>query len=373
MSTGTDTPKISILTPSYNHEKFVSYFIEGVLCQTVQDFELIIVDDCSTDGTVEQIEKYSDPRIKLIKHSYNQGINSGLNDAFETACGKYCVFIASDDILEPDHLEVSTAFLDQNEDIDVFYCSLQLIDDRNSPISANNGAFAINCRNRTELLHGMFFDCNMITSPGMVVRRDVLKKIMPLDISMLQLQDYQINVKLLLGNNVHLSEKKLVNYRLISGNKNISSRTDNVLKRESLEQNLLMDSYLSIDNIELLRAIFGTTIDQFGTPTIETIPYFLGRLALLSEHEDRQRWGYQVIMEFIKEKQHLEMLHHLYGFSFSAFIGLVESFHYRKTNEANKNREKAQKYKKLFNLFFGISFLLAVVLAVEFYCNHFNQ
>lgn len=373
MSIGTDTPKISILTPSYNHEKFVNYFIEGVLRQTMQDFELIIIDDYSTDRTVEQIEKFRDPRIKLIKHSYNKGINACLNDAFEIARGKYCVFIASDDIMAPNHLEVSTAFLDLNEDVNVFYCSLQLINDHNSPITANNGAFTITCRNRSELLRMMFFDCNMIPSPGMVLRRNALQEIMPLDISLLQLQDYQMNVKLLLRNSVHLSEKKLVNYRIISGNKNISSRTDNALKRESLEQALLMDSYLSIDNIDLLYSIFGTTINQFGIPTTETIPYFLGRLALLSEHEDRQRWGYQVIMKFIKEEIHLEMLHHMYGFSFSTFIGLVGTFHYRKTYEIDKNRKKTQKYKRLFNLFLGIAILFAVVIAVEFYCNHFTQ
>ncbi len=74
-------PKISILTPSFNHEKFVGFFIESVLKQTLEDFELIIVDDCSSDNNVNEILKFKDPRIKLIQHPYNQGINAGINTA----------------------------------------------------------------------------------------------------------------------------------------------------------------------------------------------------------------------------------------------------------------------------------------------------
>ncbi|WP_039872494.1 glycosyltransferase family 2 protein, partial [Helicobacter canadensis] len=75
-------PKISILTPSFNHEKYIGFFLQSVLGQTFQNFELIIVDDCSWDKNLEEIKKFKDERIKLIRHDYNKGINAALNTAF---------------------------------------------------------------------------------------------------------------------------------------------------------------------------------------------------------------------------------------------------------------------------------------------------
>jgi glycosyltransferase involved in cell wall biosynthesis len=75
--------KISILCPSFNHQRFIAEHIKSVLNQSFKDFELIIVDDCSTDDNVAEINKFKDPRIKLIKHEFNKGINAALNTAFK--------------------------------------------------------------------------------------------------------------------------------------------------------------------------------------------------------------------------------------------------------------------------------------------------
>lgn len=101
-----NSPKISILTPSFNHEKYVGFFIESVLAQTFSDFELIIVDDYSTDRNVEEIKKFQDSRIKLIQHEFNKGINAALNTAFKQSSGEFLVFLASDDMLKSNALEV---------------------------------------------------------------------------------------------------------------------------------------------------------------------------------------------------------------------------------------------------------------------------
>ncbi|EAW7552186.1 glycosyltransferase family 2 protein, partial [Campylobacter coli] len=98
-------PKISILTPCYNHEKYISAYLQSVLSQTFNDFELIIVDDYSSDQSVKEIQKFKDKRIKLIKHSYNKGINATLNTAFKNSNGDILIFCASDDMFEFDALE----------------------------------------------------------------------------------------------------------------------------------------------------------------------------------------------------------------------------------------------------------------------------
>ena len=98
-------PKISFVCPSYNHAKYIDSFISSLLQQTISDWELIIVDDCSSDGNVTAIKQFSDPRITLIENPFNKGINFGFGAAIERASSGIICLIASDDILLPEYSE----------------------------------------------------------------------------------------------------------------------------------------------------------------------------------------------------------------------------------------------------------------------------
>lgn len=89
-------PVFSVIIPTYNREKLIGRAIDSVLNQTFKDFELIIVDDGSTDNTKEIIERYTDQRIRYI-YKENGGQNSALNKGIEFAKGKYVAFLDSDD------------------------------------------------------------------------------------------------------------------------------------------------------------------------------------------------------------------------------------------------------------------------------------
>ena len=120
--------KISFVVLSYNHEKYVKLFIESVLAQTEQNFELIIIDDCSLDNNVNQIIKFNDPRIKLVKNLYNKGINRSFSEGCYLAEADIISFLASDDILLPQY---STLILEEfKKTIDVVYCPLEAIDEK---------------------------------------------------------------------------------------------------------------------------------------------------------------------------------------------------------------------------------------------------
>lgn len=330
-------PKVSILCTAYNHERFVKYFIQSVLNQTEQNFELLIVDDNSSDNTVGEIEKFTDSRIKFFKHEYNKGINAGLNELFKLAKGTYCVLIGSDDILKPNHLMTATEFLDKNPDIGVYYSSLSLIDDNNNPIEDKSNLHVRNNCDRFDLLKKMFFNHNMLLSPGMVIRRTAMAEIMPLDLTIIQYQDYQMHIKLMFNNEIYQTEEKLVDYRIISGNKNISARTNIVLKREELEEFKLMDTYLEINDLELLRNIFKEEIIQTGEPVEGLIPYFLGVLAFSSAKEIRKNWGFHTIMNFLKTEENFEKAHKQYGINFKSYIDLVKHLDVNNTFAMNSS------------------------------------
>lgn len=359
----TQTPKITILCPSYNHENFVVAFIESVQSQTLQDFELIIVDDSSSDNNLKKINQIRDERILVIKHDFNEGINSALNDAISHARSNYCVFMGSDDIMEPRHLECSYNYLENNHEVDVFYCSLSLIDDDGNSVPDKKGEYVRRNSDRFGLLRSMFFNGNQLLSPGMVVRTQAFKAIMPLDADVLQYQDCQIHVRLLINGGVFQSTEKLVKYRQRTSEANASARSKSVLVRESLEVPSLMDGFLEIKDVELLLNVFQEDARRFGEPTNCTIPYILGRLAIATQDFSKQCWGYRTIGKFIKKKKNRSLLHSLYGFDFASFIRLADLINDSEIMTQTLVSKKYKKYKKLVYFLFSFSIVLLVLLA----------
>lgn len=109
--------EISVVMPVYNCKIYLEEAIDSVLSQTFQDFEFIIVDDGSTDNTVERILKYKDPRIRLIrnKHDFIHSLNIGL----EEAGGKYIARMDSDDIMAPERLAEQYKILETHSDVSI--------------------------------------------------------------------------------------------------------------------------------------------------------------------------------------------------------------------------------------------------------------
>ena len=106
---------VSIIMPSYNTARFIEATLESVLAQTYKNWELIIVDDCSTDNTDEIVNPYlTDSRIKYIKNEKNSGAAVSRNRALREAAGRWIAFLDSDDLWAPEKLEKQLAFMVEN-------------------------------------------------------------------------------------------------------------------------------------------------------------------------------------------------------------------------------------------------------------------
>ena len=106
---------VSIIMPSYNTAPYISESIQSVLAQTYVDWELIIIDDCSTDDTDSVVSSYfSDRRIKYLKNDRNSGAAVSRNKALREAKGKWIAFLDSDDLWMPDKLEKQFIFMEHN-------------------------------------------------------------------------------------------------------------------------------------------------------------------------------------------------------------------------------------------------------------------
>jgi glycosyltransferase involved in cell wall biosynthesis len=132
-------PIVSIVTPVYNSEKYIEDTIESVLKQTYPHWEMIIVNDCSTDNTRSIIEKYAkvDMRIHIINNTKNIGAALSRNVALETAKGRYIAFLDSDDVWFPEKLTVQIEFMEQKKLV-LTYSSYIVIDQNGNYINRRN-------------------------------------------------------------------------------------------------------------------------------------------------------------------------------------------------------------------------------------------
>jgi len=119
------SPTVSVIIPVYNHAHRVKFAINSVLSQTYSDFELLVVNDGSTDNLEEVIREYT--TIRLISHKTNQGRAAARNTGILAAKGKYIAFLDADDEWLPRKLEAQTKFLEHNTDISICLTGFQLI------------------------------------------------------------------------------------------------------------------------------------------------------------------------------------------------------------------------------------------------------
>lgn len=128
--------KVSIVTPSWNSEKYIKETIKSVQNQTYQNWEMIIVDDCSTDHTVEIIEEISksEPRIQIFRQDVNRGAAKARTKSMQAATGRFIAYLDADDIWKPTKLEKQIQFM-KNKNCGFSCTSYEVISDTGKPMN----------------------------------------------------------------------------------------------------------------------------------------------------------------------------------------------------------------------------------------------
>ncbi len=125
-------PEVSIITPNYNSEKYLADTVQSVLNQTFEDWEWIIVDDGSTDQSLDYLQSIQDKRIKILKTPKNSGAAVARNLALEEAQARFITFLDSDDLWKPTFLEKTRTYLLEEEET-VVYTSYERVDENLKP------------------------------------------------------------------------------------------------------------------------------------------------------------------------------------------------------------------------------------------------
>lgn len=218
---------ISIIMPSYNHEEYISKAIESVLNQTFIDFEIIIIDDASKDGSKEIIRDYKirDSRIRAIFHDENRGIARTLNEGVEESVGKYIAFIASDDIWFSDKLERQVMLLNENDNFVVWSEGL-IIDNYGIPLGKTfSEMHHASDKKKSGDIFNILLEGNYICCQSAILKRGNLKGIR-FDENLKYLNDYKFMLDLAKNYRFFFIPEPLVMYRIHGKNSIFSDKAE---------------------------------------------------------------------------------------------------------------------------------------------------
>ena len=129
---------ISIVTASYNYEQYIKETIQSVLNQTYQDWEMIIVDDCSSDNSINVIKSFNDERIKLFVNEKNLGLKGTVKRGIEEAKCDWIVFLESDDKITPDYLEKKIQIAKKYPEVNLIFNDCEFFGDEKKVYDYNN-------------------------------------------------------------------------------------------------------------------------------------------------------------------------------------------------------------------------------------------
>lgn len=127
-------PTVSIVMPVYNAEKFLHQAIQSVFAQTIDDWELIVVDDASTDGSFEYLQRICDPRVLVVRNDHNMRHPATVNSGNEIARGKWVARMDADDIILPTRIEKQAEALEASPEVDAIGCGTFMTDINLKPI-----------------------------------------------------------------------------------------------------------------------------------------------------------------------------------------------------------------------------------------------
>jgi len=212
-------PLVSVVIPTFNRRKYICDAIDSVLNQSFRDFEIIVVDDGSTDGSGEVIEQKYGDAVRYV-YQQNQGRSAARNAAMQLARGRYIAFLDSDDAWKPEKLERQIRILESSEDVGFVHTFTEVI---NADGSANH----IETERRMKLYRkavkrgytflGMSQECIMFLS-SVMVRRSLVETVGPMDQELAAFEDWDWYLRMVRIAKIATLTQRLVSFRLHAGN-----------------------------------------------------------------------------------------------------------------------------------------------------------
>jgi glycosyltransferase involved in cell wall biosynthesis len=261
-------PRISLLVPVYNGEKYLREALDSLLAQTFGDFELLVIDDGSTDSSAEIVSSYQDPRVRLERNERNLGLIATLNRGLELARGEFIARMDCDDVSFPNRLERQIRFMEDNPEVGVAGTWFEKVRDDGSSVMMKVPADDATIR------FFMIFD-NAFLHSSIIIRRNLLERFgLRFDADFPYAEDYEFWVRCARHTRIANIPEALLRYR---------DHSENTSNRFRKEQNSTADR-VRLMHLETL----GFSRDDPAVPLHLAIANFRfsGDLARLAEARD---------------------------------------------------------------------------------------
>ena len=239
-------PKVSVILSSYNHAEYIGESIQSILDQTFTDFELYIIDDCSSDDSWKVIKQYKDKRIIAIRNKKNIGIVIR-PEIINQLKGEYIAMAHCDDRWELTKLEKQVKFLDEHKSYAACFTAVRLIDydgnDFTDETHPYHNIFKNKNGSRLDWLQQFFYRGNVLCHPSVLLRTEAQKDYNLYTMGLAALPDEYRWVKLCLHKNIYVYPEKLTDFRVRGMDVNTSGdKLDNKV-RFNFESFVLMDLF----------------------------------------------------------------------------------------------------------------------------------
>ena len=353
-------PKISIIMSCYNHDKFVGEAIESVLNQSFKDFELLIIDDNSTDKTYDIVNSFKDPRIKVFRNEKNFGMVFNTNSLIKKSNGEYIAIINSDDSWLPEKLQKQLDFLENNVDYGACFTLANIIDEDNKIIKNNiQDSFKYHELDRFGFLNYFFFYNNPLCYPSVLIRKNIFKKTGFFNPAFIILLDIEMWIRVCLaGFEIKILNENLTNFRILKDGGNLSGKNHKTIIRNNLELKEIYKSYQNIKNYNEFIKIF-PEYEKISIANKNLAGYyylidFCYKKYFIENSKPSQKNIKNFIIEFIHQKSFedanfFEILSSELGINFREYLGIVDK--YPTGVLISKSKVRSKKIRKLIYFF----------------------
>jgi glycosyltransferase involved in cell wall biosynthesis len=217
----------SVIIPLYNKENYIEKTIQSVINQTNNDFEIIIVDDCSTDLSYEIAKKFVSHKIDIIKHPINKGLSASRNTGILNSRGNYITFLDADDFWKPNYLEEIKLLIDTFPEARLFATNYEEIYPNNVILTPKNNADNLKPIQIIEDYFGVSLGQPLYCACSLCVAKDVFDVVGNYNETISYSEDIDFNIRANLSFKLAYSKKALVSYLIFSENQITNSGLQN--------------------------------------------------------------------------------------------------------------------------------------------------
>jgi glycosyltransferase involved in cell wall biosynthesis len=291
-------PRVSVIIASYNHERYVAECLESVLAQSYQDFEIVVTDDGSADGTVERIQAIRDPRIRLNVFPKNRGACVAMNDCLARARGEYIAVLNSDDTFDPEKLAVQVQWLDRHPRFGAVFALPVMMNERGESFDDDSHKdyriFEVDNRSRAAWLRHFFYYGNCLCHPTVLIRRACYERVGRYDPRLAQVPDLDMWIRLCAEYEIHVLPERLTRFRVRENLQNASAARPEVLVRDDWERQYLLEHYRRLEP-GLFREAFASDLKALALPEDAPQPLVLARLSFAAGLPHHIRFGLDLL------------------------------------------------------------------------------